>query len=158
MKTNAKYGSVKNRIIGQVFDSPVDFDGIPTGVSNAATTNPFVRSAMKLAISLYLNATSKYTQKVFMARSRLLHNTPVRCPSLFFYSCDDYIADINNIQLLENKWRTKHGMHVVSKCWDSSPHVSHFYVHQDEYIATLKSFLRDIKLQCRVRSHILESG
>jgi len=146
METTAKYAPIKERIIGQVFDSPVDFAGIPHGVSNAATGNPLLRSFMKFSIISYLNLTNRYTQKVFTARSALFHNTPVRSPSLFLYSRDDAVANIRDIQTVENTWRDKLGMRVTSKCWNSSPHVSHFYVHQQEYIETLRSFLQDINL------------
>ena len=146
IETNAKYSPVKNRIIGQVFDSPVDLVGIPHGVSNAATKSPTLRSAMKMLITSYLHVTHKYTQSVFTARSKLFHNTPVHSPSLFLYSRDDPIANMKDIQTVENTWRNRLGMRVTSKCWDSSPHVSHFYVHQQEYVDTLRTFLKEIEL------------
>ena len=75
-----RFSSVKERIRGQVLDSPVDFHGIPYGVSNAASENPFVRWLMKSSIEAYLAIFARYTTKVYLAHSHLFHNNPVRSP------------------------------------------------------------------------------
>ncbi|EDO49233.1 predicted protein [Nematostella vectensis] len=139
METNVDYSSVKDRILGQVFDSPVSFSGIPHGVSNAAMKNPALRSLMKSTIQAYLKTTAKYTTDIYLARQQLFYNNPVRSPTLLLYSKTDEVADAKICEHASNMWENL-GMDVTSVCWDNSPHVSHFYVHQKEYVQAVESF------------------
>lgn len=141
-----KFSPVKERILGQVFDSPVDFDGIPYGVSNAASQNPFIRWLMKSSIESYLTIFAKYTSKVYVAHSQLFHNNPVRSPALFLFSKDDKIADVKTCQACADYWKEKLNMSVNYVCFDSSPHVSHFYVHNREYTQAVKDFLKVVNV------------
>ena len=98
MENLEKFSPVKSRILGQVFDSPVDFHGIPYGISNAASENPFVRWLMKSSIESYLALFARYTTKIYVEHSHLFHNNPVRAPALFLFSKDDKVADVNTYQ------------------------------------------------------------
>lgn len=146
METSDKFSPVKDRIRGQVFDSPVDFAGIPYGISNATSENPVLRWLMRSSIESYLAVFARYTTKVYLAHSHLFHNNPVRSPALFLFSKDDKIADVNTCQACADHWKDKLNMNVRQKCFDSSPHVSHFYVHNKEYIEAVKNFLSDLKI------------
>ena len=141
-----RFSSVKERIRGQVLDSPVDFHGIPYGVSNAASENPFVRWLMKSSIEAYLAIFARHTTKVYLAHSHLFHNNPVRSPALFFFSKDDKVADVDTCQACADYWKNELNMTVSQQCFESSPHVSHFYVHNKEYTEAVKKFLRDLNV------------
>lgn len=141
-----KFSPVKNRIRGQVFDSPVDFHGVPYGISYAASDNPFVRRLIRSSIDAYLAIFAKYTTKVYLAHSHLFHNTPVRSPALFLFSKDDKVADVNTCQACADHWKDNLNMTVSQRCFDSSPHVSHFYVHNKEYTEAVKKFLSDLNI------------
>ena len=144
METIEKYKTVKKRIRGQVFDSPVDFAGVPYGISNAISENFLLRFLMTSSIRGYLKLTSKYTHDVYTAQSTLFHNNPVRTPSLLLFSEDDRIADVDTCQACADYWKDSLGMDVHTKRWKSSPHVSHFYVHNKEYSEAIANFMRRI--------------
>ena len=144
--TDPKYSSVKDRIIGQIFDSPVDFDSIPFGISTAVTNNRFLRKTMQYSIESYLSLTRKYTTDYYRARSKLFYRNPVHTPALFLYSNDDPVARSEACERCVSQWRDDLGMDVVSKKWDSSPHVSHFYKHQEEYTSLLVEFLKKVEI------------
>lgn len=141
-----KFSPVKERILGQVIDSPVDFQGIPYGVSNAASENPVMRWLMRSSIESYLKLFARYTTKVYLAHSHLFHNNPVRSPALFLFSKDDKVADVNTCQACADYWKEKLNMNVSQICFESSPHVSHFYVHNKEYTQAVKDFLRVVNV------------
>ena len=144
--TMERFIPVKDRIAGQVYDSPVDFAGVPNGIAKAVTKNAILRNTITTSIDSYLNLTHRYTKKIYLEQSELFHNNPVRSPTLFLFSKDDAIADVDTIYKCQLHYR-KLGIPVVSQCWDSSPHVSHFYVHQKEYTKLLTNFLRDLNLE-----------
>ena len=145
-----KFSPVKKRILGQVFDSPVDFHGIPFGVSNAAAENPFLRWLMRSSIEFYLTVFARYTTKVYVARSHLFHNNPVRSPALFLFSKDDKVADVKACQACADRWKETLNMSVSQVCFESSPHVSHFYVYNKEYTQAVKDFMSAVKIPAAV--------
>jgi hypothetical protein len=144
MVSDGKYTPVKERIIGQVFDSPVDFQGIPHGISNAALKHPILRSLLKNGIEAYLKATAKHTSKIYMERSELFFNNPVQSPSLFLFSKSDEVSDSARCEVVAGHWKNNLGIDVTSKCWDTSPHVSHFYVHTNDYVNAVNNFIEQV--------------
>ena len=81
-----------------------------------------------------------------MAHSHLFHNNPVRSPALFLFSKDDKVADVKTCQACADYWKEKLNMNVSQICFDSSPHVSHFYVHNKEYTQAVKDFLKVVNI------------
>ena len=144
--TDPKYASVKDRIIGQIFDSPVDFDNIPYGVSNAATDNRVLKNMFKFSIESYFALTRKYTMDQYLAISKLFLSNPVHTPALFLFSTDDPVALPEACERCVAQWKDQLGMDVTSKKWDSSSHVSHFYKHQEEYTLLLVDFLKKVSI------------
>lgn len=49
-----KYSSIKDRIVGQVFDSIADFDRIPVGVSKAVTRKVVLQKSIETYIRLVI--------------------------------------------------------------------------------------------------------
>lgn len=139
-----KFKPVKERIIGQIFDSPVDFQGIPNGISNAATKNPALHSLVKNGIESYLKLTSKYTSDIYMERSELFYNMPITCPSMFLFSTSDIVSDSARIEVVSTNWKSNLDIDVTKKCWDKSKHVSHFYTYPDEYKTLVNSFFEKV--------------
>ena len=144
MESEEKYKSVKGRICGQVIDSPVDAVGVPYGVSNATFDSAFLRSFMQRSIESYLALTSRFTWDKYLAQSNIFHNNPVRTPALFLFSEDDRVADVKRCQACADYWRDNLSMDVAVKRWQSSPHVSHFHVHNEEYSDAVDHFVRKI--------------
>ena len=77
--------------------------------------------------------------------STAFHENNLRLPSLFLFSKADPIGVSTAIVGIIDKW-IRDGIDVSHKCWDNSPHVSHFHHHPDEYIDTLISFLESAGL------------
>ena len=72
--------------------------------------------------------------------SAAFHRNSLRLPSLFLYSRADPIGVADIIEGVMDNWRRQE-ITVSHKCWDHSPHVSHFHHHPDEYVETLLTFL-----------------
>lgn len=79
------------RIKAIVFDSPVDFGGVPTGLSKSITTHPVLQPALKTAIETYLSV-FKAVDTEYRDVSRNLHDHPYAVPSLWLYSDTDFAA------------------------------------------------------------------
>ena len=88
--------------------------------------------------------TVKHTCLVFQS-SGAFHRNWLRLPSLFLYSRADPIGVADIIEGVMEKWRLQ-DVSISYKCWDHSPHVSHFHHHPDEYVETLLAFLDSLGL------------
>lgn len=141
-----RFHDMSNRIRGQVFDSPVDFEGVPRGVGLAMTANPVLQKTIKASLDGYLGLFKNQVTQHYIRSSDAFHRNPLRSPSLVFYSRNDPIGTPGPIETLMGNW-SRQGIPVTSRCWDDTPHVSHFLHHPVQYIGALNSFLDSIGLQ-----------
>ncbi|XP_059152736.1 transmembrane protein 53-B-like [Physella acuta] len=140
-----RYQSVRNRLVGQIFDSPVDFEGVPSGFSSVLVKNKLGQKLIKTSLETYLDIFKKQVTTHYIRSSNAFHNNELRLPSLMLYSRTDPIGVDTRIELVMKKWRSA-GIPVMARCWDSSPHVSHFHRHPDEYVEAVLRFLTSVGL------------
>lgn len=138
-----RYKKISERIVGQVFDSPVDFEGVSCGFATVLVKNPVLRILLRKSIESYLKLMQNSVTKHYMISSTAFHDNHLLLPSLMLYSRTDPIGVAEKIEIVMEKWRSKQ-IPVMYKCWDNSPHVSHFHHHPDEYVESLLAFLDSI--------------
>ncbi len=94
-----------DRIQGQIMDSPVDFHGIPYGVSQAVTQIPVVQRSMQASLEMYLKVFQNQT-KAYLRSSETFRANEFGTPTLFLYSQADKVGpaerieEVNNIRLI----------------------------------------------------------
>lgn len=66
MANDPRYHPVGERIVGQVYDSPVGFKGIPTGVGKAVTPVPILQKTIKFTLERYLKLFKNQTTKHYL--------------------------------------------------------------------------------------------
>ncbi|XP_035672812.1 transmembrane protein 53-B-like isoform X2 [Branchiostoma floridae] len=141
LEVSSVNGSMKDRIVGQIFDSPVDFGGIPDGLPAAMFKSPLLRATLRNMIKAYMAALYKPVTINYIRASEIFHNNPVRSPALFLYSKVDPVGTVASIEGAARSNVKKDGPPVYYKCWDDSPHVQHMYKHPIEYVEIMDSFL-----------------
>ncbi|XP_038052121.1 transmembrane protein 53-like [Patiria miniata] len=136
---------ITSRIIGQIYDSPVDLQNIPVGISKALTQNRLAQRSMQGSLQVYLRVMHSAATKHYYKSSHMFHHNPVSAPSLFFYSHTDPVGTAEANERVITSLKTVMGYdNIYSKAFEDSPHVSHMYKHRDEYMGTLKAFLTKI--------------
>ncbi|KAH7636844.1 hypothetical protein HUG17_7050 [Dermatophagoides farinae] len=125
---------------GMIYDSAADINEAPIGLSKATTTNPLLQWAICLLLSAHFRFCYNLATRHYLASSEALHQNEFHCPSLVFLSKDDVVVNYVDQFKTAEKWQ-KRGISVTMKCWDHSPHVSHFFKHPDEYRSSLIEFL-----------------
>ncbi|GFQ96610.1 uncharacterized protein TNCT_210971 [Trichonephila clavata] len=142
-----KYKDIAQRIRGIVLDSAVDFEGIPSGFPRAVSKNPLTVKVLEWYVATHLALMYNVATKHYLKSSKNFHNTPLRCPALFFVSEADKVGSPLANQMVIENWQVR-GVDVKMKCWSDSKHVSHMYKHQDEYVAEVEKFLAKLNLPC----------
>lgn len=105
---------MSGRIRGQVFDSPVDFEGVPRGVGLAVTGNPVLQKTITASLNGYLRLFKNEVTQHYKRSSEMFHQNPLRSPSLVFYSKSDPIGTPGPIETLMRNW-SRQGIPVTSK-------------------------------------------
>ena len=141
----ATYKPIKDRVLGQVFDScALSEDGLD-GIYDAATTNSFTHFLLKRLIETYFWFTRKYTLDTILKINHMLTENPVKSPALVVFSKDDPISTAKDNEALIAHWRNTLGKDVYVMSWENSSHVAHLQKHRDEYVQAIQNFLGCIK-------------
>lgn len=140
-----KHANLRHRLMGQIFDSPVDKDRVAYGMSQNLVKHPLLQFLLFRMLEQYLmvfrvSVTDHFTR----AQNTFLQNT-MSLPSLLFFSYMDPIADPQIIEMTIKNWAGR-GIPVFYKSWSDSKHVSHLQQYPEEYIEMLLNFLESLPL------------
>ncbi|KAL3842141.1 hypothetical protein ACJMK2_020187 [Sinanodonta woodiana] len=141
-----RYDAIQRGLRGQIFDSPVDFDGIPKGFSSALTTNLMIRGIMRKLLEGYLSFFQQSISCHYIRSSNEFKSNDLQLPSLMVYSDSDPVCDPEAIERLGKQWHMRN-IQSVTKHFVDSQHVSLFHKHPEEYVETILKFLDDIGLE-----------
>ena len=78
----------------------------------------------------------------YIRSSQLFHFTLLKAPALFLVSKNDPVgAEHSNNSVKEDMESA--GIKTTWKCWDKSPHVSHYQTYPEEYLSYVFKHLED---------------
>ncbi|XP_076053906.1 uncharacterized protein LOC143032774 [Oratosquilla oratoria] len=137
------HGHLLNRFVGQIWDSGVDMDGIPVGMPRALTNNKVLQASLKKYLEWFMAANYDAATIHYERASAKMHQCFVNVPGLFLLSKTDPVSTPEMNAKVYRKWEAK-GIPVFVKCWDRSPHVSHYHRHRHEYEAQVMAFLERV--------------
>ena len=135
--------AVTQRIKGFVFDSPVDIDGVPFGLSRAIFGNDsegtLRQRLVQAALETYLSPSLPMRQ-YYQASSDAMHgkafaagfSSPFAVPSAWLFSDADTVTVTADIQAVTQKWRDV-GSSVEEVRFEGTKHVMHMQSFPEEY-------------------------
>lgn len=138
-----KHGPLLNRFVGQVWDSGVDLQGIPEGLPTSLTSHEGLRASMKKYLEWYMRLKYKTATVHYESASVLIHENFLNTPALVMFSNRDPISTPSMNAYIYRKWEAK-GLPVYTKCFNGSPHVSHYMMHRKEYEETILAFMEKV--------------
>ncbi|KAH9387851.1 hypothetical protein TYRP_009049 [Tyrophagus putrescentiae] len=133
-----------SKLTAIIMDSPVDVDWAPTGVSLSTTSNRFLQWVISGAVKAHLRLFYHLATKHYNAASEYLRANPRKIPIAMLHSKNDLMTNWEHMFAVQDRWRAEGTKLVVRKCWESSPHASHFYRHPVEYRDTVETFLKRV--------------
>ncbi|XP_002736927.1 uncharacterized protein LOC100375583 [Saccoglossus kowalevskii] len=131
------------RVMGQIYDSGVDMEDIPEGLSKAVAKHPMMQLSFQKLIEGYMKVAWKMSVKYYAKASTNFHNIPVSAPALLIYSDNDPVSTPKLNEKIARKWRANHDNSITLKCFEGSHHVSHMYKYPDDYLDTLNKFVNN---------------
>uniref|UniRef100_A0A146M8X1 Transmembrane protein 53-B n=1 Tax=Lygus hesperus TaxID=30085 RepID=A0A146M8X1_LYGHE len=140
-----KYSELLDRVKGVIWDSTPDFKDTVKGLPFAiAPHNLPLRVMIRSYITFHLLLLYPLATKHYIASSRALHSTPCTAPILMLICRNDPIASVESNLNVKRSWESL-GIETSIKIWDESKHVSHYFLHTDDYMAEIERFLKKIK-------------
>ncbi|KAH6935089.1 hypothetical protein HPB50_003405 [Hyalomma asiaticum] len=104
-----------------VYDSLVDYHGIPKGFPTALTANQILRKVLELVIRVQRIVLYPVSTVHWKASSRAFHENLLTCPALMINSKRDQVASIEDNLRVANEWRQR-GTDVTFCTFDDSKH------------------------------------
>lgn len=132
------------KVVGSIFDGcPVEhviknIQKLQISITERIK-NPVIHSLVWYTSGIVVPIVVK--RSLFMKRFfKDFGDLPLNGPELFLYSEADILSDYKVIaEHIDH--RKSQGAHVFSKCWQDSPHVSHYLKYPEEYTEVLENFL-----------------
>ena len=139
--------ALSKRIRGCVWDSPVDLDGVPFGLSRAvldgskpgSSEGSMGQRVLQATLEAYLHPAGPMRQ-YYQASSDAMHgktfaagfSSPLAVPSAFIYSESDTVTRVDDIETVCDKWRAA-GSDVEAVAFEGTKHVMHMLADPERY-------------------------
>ncbi|CAN7999131.1 unnamed protein product [Ixodes hexagonus] len=144
-KGGGRYLDLVPRFKAQVYDSLVDYMGIPTGFPTALTKSQFLRKVLEIMIRVQSVIMYPVCTVHYKAASRAFHDNMLSCPALMINSRRDQVSGLEDNIRVADCWRNK-GLDVAFCTFDDSKHVQHMGKYPDQYVNEVLRLLRKVQL------------
>ena len=136
---------VEPRLKGIIFDSPVDFHGVPRGLSRSVvgSDGTLPQKALEALIHAYLGLFKDVATRYKQSSDFLHTHARTDLPSLWLFSSDDFVTTPDDVYFVIRKWQAS-GHHVTPVEFHGSKHVMHLPTHSADYDAAVKSFFASL--------------
>lgn len=150
----AKYESLINRIKGQIWDSMTGSKEIPVGQSKALfPNNLFLQSMARQLSGFCLKTFYNFATKHYHRSENHFHQKAIKVPALLIFSKTDPIGtELKSLTIADDFEALN--IKVTRKCFDDSPHVSHFLKHRSEYTKAIVQHLELCNLRANYKSKL----
>jgi len=138
-----KYGSVRERFVGQVYDSPCELPGVREGVVQSLTRNKYMQEKLLRPLDWVLLKRYESSTRYYVRVQKFFNVNYCGSPALFLYSKVDPISAASVNTNTANSWH-RQGFQVHSCIFENTPHVGHFGKHKQEYRANIYAFLENV--------------
>eukprot|EP00633_Aureoumbra_lagunensis_P007196 CAMPEP_0197315088 /NCGR_PEP_ID=MMETSP0891-20130614/36656_1 /TAXON_ID=44058 ORGANISM="Aureoumbra lagunensis, Strain CCMP1510" /NCGR_SAMPLE_ID=MMETSP0891 /ASSEMBLY_ACC=CAM_ASM_000534 /LENGTH=187 /DNA_ID=CAMNT_0042803863 /DNA_START=385 /DNA_END=951 /DNA_ORIENTATION=+ len=134
--------SIEPRIRGLIFDSPVDWYGVPSGLSRSVvgSDGTLAQRSIEALIHAYLAIFKSVSQR-YEQVSSFLHDHDFNIPSLWLFSDTDLVTKPDDIRKVIKKWQAR-GHAVTEVEFKGSPHVLHLKHFPDSYSSAISQFFQ----------------
>lgn len=144
---DVKYGKIFDRFVGFIGDSLVDLESVRENLLQHAF--PKSPGIVKLINPFYQYFFDRFHDAVaiyFIRATEASLNWKRMVPSLMITSRKDPLANTPRINEILHNW-TLRGCRLTWKRFDDSPHVAHFFKHNEAYKKCLLEFLESLNLR-----------
>ncbi|XP_034718969.1 uncharacterized protein LOC117938454 isoform X2 [Etheostoma cragini] len=140
-----KHAWLAQRVIGHIYDSLVVGTLHHMAIGLGRTLMPRFSNLIKNVAMFYFWLFKTHTADFYNDSIQVFRNSPITAPALFFFSENDALCDLADMETLIDLWR-KRGVTVESRKWKESKHAAHMRCHPEDYLFTLEKFLNSLPI------------
>jgi len=142
-KSGARYLGVKDRVVGQVYDSPCELQGLREGVARSVVRGRRRQQQVMRFLDWLLEQRYDSASRHYVACQRICDTNYMQAPALFLYSKLDQVAEAKITSKTAYLWHNN-GTQVFSHIFEDSEHVGHLRKYRDDYQANLFAFMERV--------------
>ncbi|XP_029318029.1 transmembrane protein 53-like [Cottoperca gobio] len=135
-----KHADVAKRVIGHIYDSLVCGTLEHMAIGLGKTLAPRLETFVKHIAMFYFWLFKTHTADFYNKGVQVFQNNPITAPALFFYSENDALCNLSDLETIIDHWKRR-GLTVEWRKWKESKHAAHMQCHREDYICTLDKFL-----------------
>ncbi|XP_018008086.1 uncharacterized protein LOC108665793 isoform X2 [Hyalella azteca] len=133
--------SVLGRVVGQIYDSPVDFTHFTTGIAHSITSSPAAQNVVETLVEWLLKVRHRAMTRHLVKAADFMHKGPVFAPNLTIFSNSDPMSPLDSNQIIARKWQAR-GMKVRHSIYEhpDTGHCVNFIRYPRRYKEDVYSF------------------
>ncbi|KAF2359771.1 Protein of unknown function DUF829 TMEM53 [Trinorchestia longiramus] len=137
--------SVFSKMVGQVYESPVDLNQINIAYTHTITSNPRYFRITKFFVDWFMNAFYDSMTRHYVNAAQRMYKSPVRAHALYIFSDNDPMSPYKAYESIADKWRAK-GQWVRFSVFQHSNtgHCRNFARYPDKYKEEVYRFFVDV--------------
>ncbi|XP_076101402.1 uncharacterized protein LOC143071154 [Mytilus galloprovincialis] len=139
LESYTQFGSFRDKVIGQVFDSIVigTYENMSTGIAAALHDSGVLTKPIIAIMDAYYKTTNKKTKEVYDKLVQNFKEDPVVVPTLMYFSHNDPMCHVPTMTEMVSDWNNKFPQFDVTvKSWEESIHAAHLKFHKEEYLVS----------------------
>lgn len=103
--TSRKKDVLLKNVVGQVFDSPPDINGIAAGITESMGIGGFREKLINNFINSYLHLTKSTAGVHYTKASKIFYDNPLSVPALWYFSSADAVSRIEDCRSVCSSWK-----------------------------------------------------
>ncbi|XP_047740005.1 uncharacterized protein LOC108665792 [Hyalella azteca] len=143
MHERGEYAGVKERLVGHVWDSPVDLPNMPIGVATSVTANEKIRRYVTSCVDWFLRTRHDVATRHYIAAANYFYRGPVAGPSLYMCSSCDPLSPVPVNDRITGRWQQL-GHDVTTKVFEDTAHCANYTKYPKEYRNLVLQFVDKI--------------
>ncbi|KAF2348269.1 Protein of unknown function DUF829 TMEM53, partial [Trinorchestia longiramus] len=138
-----EYNNIRQRLVGHIWDSPVDLPNMPIGVATTVTANEKIQRYVTSCVDWFLRTRHDVATRHYLAAANYFYLCPVDGPGLYMYSSCDPLSPVDGNDSIVRKW-VELGYDVTTKVFKDTPHCANFSKYPSEYRRLILQFLEKV--------------
>ncbi|XP_018008080.1 uncharacterized protein LOC108665789, partial [Hyalella azteca] len=137
--------AVFDKVVGQIYDSPVDLRGVSVGIAHSITSNSFLQRVIKNYVDWFLKARYDAVTRHYEAAAQQMYRCPVRAPCLYLFSDNDPMSPEDVNETISDLWRST-GLSSRGRKFhhQTTGHCLNYHVYPQQYKDEVYKFFVEV--------------
>ncbi|KAF2359770.1 Protein of unknown function DUF829 TMEM53 [Trinorchestia longiramus] len=137
--------AVFDKVVGQVYDSPVDLRGVSVGIAHSITSSSMLQCWIRSYVDWFLKARYDAVTRHYERAAQQMYRSPVHAPCLYLFSDNDPMSPEDVNEGIANLWRDR-GLSLRGRKFHhkTTGHCLNYVTYPQEYREEIYKFFVEV--------------